>query len=52
MMKTKKNNMKSNEKKRPYIMKNINFPPARYGLILSIVVIGIFLLIELFNFFQ
>ena len=46
------NNKKNNtNKKRPYRMINVSFPSARYGLILAIIIIAIFVAIELFKLF-
>jgi len=46
-MKKNKKIDKSKERQRPYRMINVSFPPAKYGLILSIIIIAIFALIEL-----
>ena len=45
--------MKKNKinKKRPHRMINVAFPPSKYGVIAAIIIIIIFVIIEIINFF-
>ena len=43
------NSEKNNKNKRPYRMINVSFPPAKYGVIIAILIISICSLLLLFN---
>tara|TARA_B100001029_G_C14977391_1_gene403914 strand:+ start:474 stop:638 length:165 start_codon:yes stop_codon:yes gene_type:complete len=52
-MKKKENKLQQKQKEnRPYRMINVSFPPAKYGLIIAIIIIIIFAFYEVIKFFN